>query len=1182
MNQATATYQPDANGDPVWVSEDEEPGDGPDWGDDDVDGLPNWLEDYYGTDRYNPDSDYDGATDGEEIFLMGTDPLNWDTDGNGYSDFDDLYFSVHGYYPGEEPPPEEPEDPEDPGPEDPPLAISTTEVPSISESGPYSFTFTAEGGAGSYTWSLLSGALPGDLSLSAEGTLSGDGGNAYEGEYTFEVGVEDGDSSNASQAFTLTVWWPDPGEPGDPDDPDDPGEDPNADNDGDGIPNGIEWELGSDADQWDSMTPGVSDWFYWYFSHLGPHATDTDADGDGLGEILESALGTSDETWDTFGNFYGDRLQYYEIVLAPNAPEIDSDGDGLYDLLELTLGMNPNHPDSDGDGLSDSEEYLNIEFSSPWQWDTDGDGLHDGLELQIGTDARNVDTDGDHLTDYEEYHNEIYGGAFDPTMWSTAGDGVPDYFKADLTDSDGGGIPDRLEIFWGLNPYNAADEQGDIDADGVSNIDEYMTGYDIWGGWRDTLDWDEDGMTNVYELFFGLDPNDPTDGADDPDGDFLTNSEESMFFTNPWMAFTLVDFDTEGWTPFIPVLDENGDPVVDAENNQVYRHPANDYEMYFGVDFAAATAHLARDDGPVPGREYDDDWDGDGLTNYQEIYETGTNPREFDSEPPGELELTPSGGDLGSVEPGGGVSVSFGVTGGDGSYSWSASGPGWLSMDSFGNLSGTVPFEESPGSVSVDVSVSDGNGQTASGQFEIQVLEDPSGSCECMGASCHCSEVGQCFETCGGSGGGGGTAQPQAQPQAEPDPPTGCLCTDQGCGCSDVAPSCGGNGGCVEGPPPQGCGCGGGICDQICGNSPQINGQNPCGENGSCEDTYTPCSSCGCNLESCAKDSEAEAPPCQCWCTCGCNEDPSSLQKCGARGPDSKCQSGSGAAPYPCGATSGIEIRTETIADQPANRGRERIGIGEEVKLEVVYPTDAQVTWELKDESQGQLILPIGYQPNSIMFIASDQEDEVEIEATLTNYQNEKKVVKFEVITPKTITFEKIPPPQGFHYDPSGITVQPEVGQGGFLMEFHAKWYFGPDDVCFYNVQGGETAAAPVLTKWFTLDSWSAGQNHNEWIGGPPEGHGNLTKTVVKDKGTECEVPDHIRGGAWQPPTFDQQDPNKRGGRFEWNIQWKYRIKDKPGNGTPFAPAVQWLELIPGNQVNGFSAKGGKANVPVP
>lgn len=139
-------------------------------------------------------------------------------------------------------------------------------------------------------------------------------------------------------------------------------------------------------------------------------------------------------------------------------------------------------------------------------------------------------------------------------------------------------------------------------------------------------------------------------------------------------------------------------------------------------------------------------------------------------------------------------------------------------------------------------------------------------------------------------------------------------------------------------------------------------------------------------------------------------------------------------------------------------------------------------------------------------------------------------------------------------------------------MEFKADWYYGPDDVCFYNVVGGETAAPAVRTGCF-LDDSSTDRAHDPWIAGLG---GNLTKTVTSGKGTKCETPDHIRLGRWQPPVIDKT------GRFEWNIQWKYRLKWGSGDGTPFAPVTQWMEVISGQGFNGFNGKGGKGNVNVP
>ena len=54
--------------------------------DDDSDGLPNYLEEFFGTDKSKPDSDGDGLTDYQEIYLLGTSPVKSDSDNNGVND----------------------------------------------------------------------------------------------------------------------------------------------------------------------------------------------------------------------------------------------------------------------------------------------------------------------------------------------------------------------------------------------------------------------------------------------------------------------------------------------------------------------------------------------------------------------------------------------------------------------------------------------------------------------------------------------------------------------------------------------------------------------------------------------------------------------------------------------------------------------------------------------------------------------------------------------------------------------------------------------------------------------------------------------------------------------------------------------------------------------------------------
>src|SRR5262245_17137896 len=79
-----AEYRPDSYGNPVWFNSlgipdlDDAPPEGPDLSDSDSDTLPNWFEDYLGTDKYNPDSDDDLITDGDEITVTQTNPLQAD------------------------------------------------------------------------------------------------------------------------------------------------------------------------------------------------------------------------------------------------------------------------------------------------------------------------------------------------------------------------------------------------------------------------------------------------------------------------------------------------------------------------------------------------------------------------------------------------------------------------------------------------------------------------------------------------------------------------------------------------------------------------------------------------------------------------------------------------------------------------------------------------------------------------------------------------------------------------------------------------------------------------------------------------------------------------------------------------------------------------------------------------
>jgi len=201
----------------------------------------------------------------------------------------------------------------------------------------------------------------------------------------------------------------------------------NPDLDDDGLPNGLENELGTDPENPDSDGDGLSDSAEFEEFNSNPLVPDSDEDG-----LLDS-----DEVW-TYGTDLlnadsdGDGLKDGEEVLvygtAPTSS--DTDGDSLQDGTEIfSTGTNPLRWDTDEDTLSDGEE-VNIFGTDPIQLDSDLDGLTDGDEVRtFGTDPWNSDTDEDGLPDGEGEHNsvsQVWGGFADPLNADTDGDRYED------------------------------------------------------------------------------------------------------------------------------------------------------------------------------------------------------------------------------------------------------------------------------------------------------------------------------------------------------------------------------------------------------------------------------------------------------------------------------------------------------------------------------------------------------------------------------------------------------------------------------------------------------------------------------------------------------------------------------------------------------------------------------------
>lgn len=85
-----------------------------------------------------------------------------------------------------------------------------------------------------------------------------------------------------------------------------------------------------------------------------PTVDQTDTDGDGLPDDLETQVGTDPTVADTDGDGLSDGDELTTYHTNPISP--DSDGDGLTDGDEATAGTDLSNADTDGDGFSDAAE----------------------------------------------------------------------------------------------------------------------------------------------------------------------------------------------------------------------------------------------------------------------------------------------------------------------------------------------------------------------------------------------------------------------------------------------------------------------------------------------------------------------------------------------------------------------------------------------------------------------------------------------------------------------------------------------------------------------------------------------------------------------------------------------------------------------------------------------------------
>ncbi|HME50939.1 MAG TPA: PKD domain-containing protein [Candidatus Lokiarchaeia archaeon] len=400
-----------------------------------------------------------------------------------------------------------------------------------------------------------------------------------------------------------------------------------------------------------------------------------DNDEDGVPNELEAAMGTNSSSPDSDGDGLSDA---YEINYSHTNPALkDTDGDGLvdgYDPItntgEALLGTNPLCNDTDGDNLTDGFEVFG--------WNITIQYANGSLETRhVTSDPLKVDTDGDGLTDYQEwvYHT-------DPRSWDTNHDGISDYaerYNATTIDTDHDGIPDvkelagfNLRLANGTTIHVTSDPtKNDTDGDGLSDYEEWYPGADGYITNPSCNDTDHDGVLDSAEVFskaqeYGvrqkIPDNTPTNFHFTANfGNNLKNITVTFGATTgegnkadfhaivTYQGITVVDNSSRGQSYYFNVTDVTRKTNGQANGLwqiQITTHGSDAMLELFKVEAAVQLSPIDNDtdhDGLTDGQElkgttgwYTDpslkDTDGDGWSDYKEIYQTHTNPLAIDTD----------------------------------------------------------------------------------------------------------------------------------------------------------------------------------------------------------------------------------------------------------------------------------------------------------------------------------------------------------------------------------------------------------------------------------------------------------------------------------------------------------------------------------------------------------------------